>query len=327
LRALVTGGRGFIGSFLVEKLLQKGLQVRCLLRRKPNDGWLEGLPFEHYEGDVTEPETLTAAVSDVHYVYHLAGLTRAVSTKDYIDVNTTGTRNLLEALQNANAHLQRFVLVSSLAAGGPSPDGRPIKENDLYEPVSIYGNSKREAERITTSYAESFPISIVRPPTVFGPRDTDVFEFFKYVRQGWRPDMTGGPRQASLVYVMDLVVAIIMAAEKNQAIGQTYYICYDAPVYWNNLIAAISNIMECKKPFVFKIPMPLAYMVATAAEIYQKVTGNASLISLDKFQELKQKNWICDNSKAKSELDFEPTLPLAEALQATYSWYRQAGWL
>jgi nucleoside-diphosphate-sugar epimerase len=327
LRVLVTGGRGFIGSFLVEKLLRKGFKVRCLLRRKPDYGWLQNLPFEHVEGDVTEPESLASAVSGVRYIFHLAGVTRAVRSRDYMAINAEGTRNLLEAVKNQKEQPHRFVLVSSLAAGGPGSDGRIISESDVSRPVSNYGRSKLLAEEIVKQYSDSFPYTIIRPPTVFGPRDTDVFEFFRYVKQGWRPDMTGGPRQGSLVFVDDLVDAILSACENPKAINETYYICYDKPVLWDDFIARIADIMQKRQPVTIKLPIFAAGLVAFCAELWQRVSGSPGLISLDKFQELKQKNWVCDNGKIKRELGFKPGITLSAALQKTYSWYRSENWL
>nr|NIR49379.1 NAD(P)-dependent oxidoreductase [candidate division KSB1 bacterium]NIR71329.1 NAD(P)-dependent oxidoreductase [candidate division KSB1 bacterium]NIS24839.1 NAD(P)-dependent oxidoreductase [candidate division KSB1 bacterium]NIT71759.1 NAD(P)-dependent oxidoreductase [candidate division KSB1 bacterium]NIU25474.1 NAD(P)-dependent oxidoreductase [candidate division KSB1 bacterium] len=165
MKALVTGGRGFIGSFLVEELLRSGFEVNCLLRKKKNElGWLEGLAFNYIEGDLHNDESLKQSVKGVDYVFHLAGATKARNMEEFDRINADGTRNLLEATVKANPKIDKFVLVSSLAAVGPSTNGHPKAESELAQPISNYGRSKLEAEQIALSFAQKLPVAILRPP-------------------------------------------------------------------------------------------------------------------------------------------------------------------
>ncbi|HEX9655008.1 MAG TPA: NAD-dependent epimerase/dehydratase family protein [bacterium] len=327
MRVLVTGGRGFIGSFLVEELRAKGFQVYCLLRhKKVTEDWLTGLDIKPLEGDILDPRSLGAAVRNMDYVFHLAGLTKAVSREQFYQVNVQGTTNMLDAVVKDNRPLKRFVLVSSLAAAGPSPDGKPLNESHPVHPVSDYGASKLQAEQAALAYAPDIPISIVRPPAVFGPRDRDVFTFFKYARQGWWPKMSGGPRFASLIYVKDLAGGLLQVAQSQAAVGQTFFLCNDDFYSWDDIADLMAQFFATRVRTI-PIPISLGFLAAAVSEMFGKIVGKAALMNLDKFRELKATHWICDNSKAKKECGFRIEHELNVALAETVAWYQANGWL
>jgi nucleoside-diphosphate-sugar epimerase len=327
LKALVTGGRGFIGSFLVEKLLQSGYEVRCLLRNKGKGfGWLNGLDIEFYEGEITNPDSLTHAVQGVDYVFHLAGATKSNSKIEFYKINTEGTKNLLKATQEFNRKVKRFVFVSSLAAAGPGQAGKPVTESDPPKPVSHYGKSKLKAEQATRSFSKEIPITIIRPPSVYGPRDRDIFRYFKYTKQGWRLVLSGGPRYSSFIYVKDLVEGIVLGAETEQALGQTYYLSDDQLYSWDYFGDVLAQALEVK-PRRILVPVPLAFWVSLGFDLFSKITGRSTLFNLDKYRELKQTHWTCDNSKARKELSFKPRYSLEQGIRETCEWYLKNGWL
>jgi nucleoside-diphosphate-sugar epimerase len=146
LKALVTGGTGFIGSHLTEALIRKGVHVRCLLRKTSDLKWLKGLPVEFVSGDCNDKTSLKEAVRGVNWVFHLAGTTKAIKKETYFEVNGFGTENLIQACLENNPRLQKFIYISSQAAAGPSKNGSDKKELDSCEPVSFYGRSKRPGE-------------------------------------------------------------------------------------------------------------------------------------------------------------------------------------
>lgn len=327
MKAMVTGARGFIGSFLVESLLSKGVEVHCLLRdKKGGDGWLSGRNFVRVPGDVTDPDSLAGAMRGFDRIYHLAGCTKAIDQAEFQRTNVDGTQNLLEAVCKQNADLKRFVLISSLAAAGPSYDGQPLKESDPPKPVSNYGRSKLAAEQVALSFADNIPLTIVRPPSVYGPRDTDVFTYFKYATQGIRPVLSGGERTASFAYVKDLAEGIILAAEKEASVGKTYYICDDTYYTWDELGTAIAEVLGVKTRRIV-LPLFLAFVVAAAADLTARLVRRPSILNLDKYRELKMPHWICSNEKAKIELDFSPKFELRRGLQETAEWYLKNGWI
>ena len=327
MKALVTGGRGFIGSLLVEKLLQNGYEVRCLLRNKVRGlGWLDGLNIELYEGDIINPTSLVEAVQGVDYVFHLAGLTKSNSRMRFYRINAGGTKNLLETIQEFNHELKRFVFMSSLAAAGPSQQGIPVTELGPSSPVSNYGKSKLMAEQVTLEFSKELPITVIRPPAVYGPRDRAVFAYFKYTKQGLRPVLSGGPRYSSLIYVKDLVHGILLTAEKDEARGEIYYLSDDQPYSWDYFGDVIADVLDVKTRRVL-LPMQLAFLISLGFDLYAKLTGRPTLFSLDKYRELKQTHWICDASKAKNDLGFKSQFSLETGVRETTEWYLENGWM
>lgn len=321
MKTLVTGATGFIGSHLVEELLKRGYSVTCLIRKTSNLKWIEGLDVSLAYGDCLEKESLLNAVADFDYIFHLAGLTKAVNEKDFFSVNATGTENLIQTVTEKNPDIKRFVYLSSLAATGPSHNGKPVKETVEPEPVSAYGKSKLEGERIVLRYKNLIPITIIRPPAVYGPRDRDMYIFFKMLKKGifvyW------GKCYYSLLYVDDLVKGIIISAESKTAEGETYYLS-DGRMHSNEEIAnAISSAVGAK-PTRLRIP---GLIMPFFAGIGQKFSKKGSIINRDKLRELRHPYWICDSLKAKNELGFVPKVGIKEGVKWTADWYRIHQWL
>src|SRR5581483_8675949 len=208
-RALVTGASGFIGRHLAEHLLREGVRVRVLVRDARR--W-RGPRTEMAVGDLADRAALRNAVRGVDRVYHVAGLTKARREADYFTVNHLGTVHLLQACLEVNPALRRFVLVSSQAAAGPVWAGRPVTEHDPPRPVSAYGWSKLRAEQAALACSPLLPITIVRPPVVYGPRDRDTLLVFRAARFGLVPRL--GPLAClSIVHVDDLVRGTRCAGE------------------------------------------------------------------------------------------------------------------
>ncbi len=156
MRALVTGGSGFIGSNLVDRLLAEGVQVKCLVRSRTNLTWLSKKPLTLVPGDFFDPASLATAVADTDVVLHVAGATRAVRRAEYFRGNLATTSNLLQACQEYGPEHQKFLFISSLAAAGPS-SGDPLTEDEEPRPVSAYGESKLAAERAVLEFGRTRP--------------------------------------------------------------------------------------------------------------------------------------------------------------------------
>ncbi len=218
-RVLVTGGTGLVGSHLVELLLRKGHAVTCLVRDPERLRWLGGMDVDLVQGDCSQPGSLVPAVRGASIVFHLAGLTKAIHARDYYRVNHLGTRNILEACARHNPGIEKFVLVSSHAAAGPSRDGRPVKETDVPGPVSDYGRSKLLAEEEALRYKNELPVVILRPSAVYGPRDADMYELFRWAARGLTLEIRGGERYFNLCYVEDLAAARFSQRKRRRRTG------------------------------------------------------------------------------------------------------------
>lgn len=316
---LVTGGTGFIGSHLLETLSAAGHPTRCLVRRNVS------LPpgIEPVRGDLVSGAGLKDALDGVDTVFHLAGVTKAFSPADYFAGNADATRNLAHAIKDSGRAI-KLVHVSSLSAAGPSLNGVPVTEDAEPHPVSVYGRSKLEGERIARALLPD--AVIVRPPVVYGPRDTGVFQLLKSIRQGLALEMTGGERHAQAIYVRDLVQGILAAARAPQASGRTFFLAHPNPLSWTELRSIAARIMH-KQPRVVKIPASLAYAVGAAAELASRIARKPGIVSRDKIREAVCLNWTCDTRRASQELGFTAATPIECGLAESLAWYKEAGWL
>jgi len=325
-RVLVSGGTGFIGSHLVERLLNNGYDVTCLVRDSRQLRWLEGMEVRIVQGDCIRPESLAAAVQDVSLVFHCAGLTKALHVRDYYLVNHLGTRNLLEACARYNPGLEKFVLVSSQAAAGPSPDGRPVNGSDKPQPVSDYGRSKLFAENEVSGFKDRFPVVILRPTAVYGPRDVDVYELFRWASRGLTIEISGEDRYLNLCYVEDLTAALLLSAEGKTESGSVYFVAENRSYSWSefrDLLLATGGVTARK----FKLPYRVAYLTGLVSEIGSLFNKKPALVNRQKVREAAERYWLCDVGKAENDLCFKAEYPLQKGLELTWQWYRKNRWL
>ncbi|HPW18220.1 MAG TPA: NAD-dependent epimerase/dehydratase family protein [Candidatus Aminicenantes bacterium] len=324
MRVLVTGGTGFLGSHLVEGLLEEpGTEVFALVRDPARPRWLEGERRVRFlRGDLGNipalPEGLAA-------VYHAAGTTKTLRSNAYYTVNRDGTTNLLRALE-ARPGRPRFVHVSSLAAAGPSAPGRPVREDDPPLPVSRYGESKLQAEREVLARRDRFPVVILRPAAVYGPRDEDFLEFFRWIKRGVEP-VVGPPRLMSLVHVRDVVRAALLAGRAEAAAGQVFHIADPTPRGWEDLGRVAASLLG-KRPVRVRVPLWAAALAAAGSEGFGRLLGrDKGLLNRDKVRLAGAPGWVADAAKARRVLGFETRVALEEGLGETIAWYLAEGLL
>lgn len=321
MRALLTGPTGFIGSHLAEELLRKGYKVTCLVRETSSLKWIEGLEVTLCYGDCLDRDSLAEALSGADLVFHLAGLTKAQRADDFFEVNVRGTENILEAASARRSSIRRFLYLSSLAAVGPSRNGRAVNEDTDPRPVSSYGQSKLEAERLVMKYSGTIPVTIIRPPAVYGPRDRDFHFLYKMVNRGIFPYW--GESYYSLVYVEDLIRGIVAAAESGEAEGKIFFISDPTP-YSNLDIAKV--IAEALGSRPIRLPLPKKIVPAIAG-IGKLFGANNSIINVDKAKELSYPRWVCDPARAQREIGFSSKIPMDKGFKWTANWYRIHQWL
>jgi nucleoside-diphosphate-sugar epimerase len=324
MKALVTGATGFIGSHLVEELLNRGYEVACLVRKTSNLKWLEGLNTELFEGDCSDKDSLNRCVKGQDYIFHLAGLTKTHCKDDFYSVNTQGTENIVEAIKQFNPNIKRFVYLSSLSAFGPGNGNTIPNETHTPHPVSDYGRSKLMGEASILKYRDIIPASILRPSAVYGPRDSEFFLFFKFIKKRVLPYWGNGC--TSLLYIDDLINAILLTVEKEKTIGNIYFLS-DGIIYSNNdIISEIASVLKVK---AFKIKLPKAFLLTISffSDRISKIICKSTMINRDKIKELLHDNWICDISKAKKELSFQPRIGIKKGIQWTADWYKIHKWL
>ena len=321
---LVTGATGFIGSHLVERLAAAGRRVRCLVRKRRSLPDLPPGSVELVEGDLALGRGLVEACAGVATVFHLAGTTKARRTAEYYTGNVDATAAILRAA--LDARVERLVHVSSLAAAGPNPDGRPLDEDAPCHPLTHYGKSKLEGERLVRASGMAARAVVVRPPVVYGPRDTDVLHLFQAARRGVMLSIGREERFFSLVYVKDLVEGLMAAAFHPAAAGRTYYLAQPEPLAWSAFFAAAAALFG-RKPRRLAVPRTLAWAVGLAGEAWSLCASRPGIISREKIREACCPYWTCDAGRAARELGFIAATPLKEGMAETIAWYRQAGWL
>jgi len=323
---LVTGATGFIGSHLVEALVQRGTRVRCLVRDKTHLGWVKDLPVEFVVGNCLEKNSLKQAVDDIDQVFHLAGATTAVKEKTYFEVNALGTDNLVQACIENNTRLIKFIHLSSQAAAGPCLNGAKKKETDACEPVSPYGKSKLLGEQLALAHSRELPLLILRPCAVYGPRDKGFHALFKCLSRNIIPCLSGIDQRISMCHVQDLVRAILLAADTQSESGDIFFIS-DGRGYRmaeiGNIFAQAMKISALR----LRIPKQILFGMAFFAECFSRVSGKPSIMNRGKVAEMIQQNWVCDITKARTLLGFEPVISLARGAESTIAWYKNENWL
>ncbi|MGD9488482.1 MAG: NAD-dependent epimerase/dehydratase family protein [Calditrichaceae bacterium] len=326
MKILLTGATGFIGSFLAESLLNRGYEVRCLVRSTSNLRWIADLDVECFYGSLNDRKALGDAIKDVDYVYHIAGVTKADSEEKFYRGNYEGTKNLIDAVINSKHKIKRFLMVSSQAACGPSPTISPVNESIDPVPITFYGRSKLAAERYVMGLSKKVPVTIVRPPVVYGPRDTDVLEMFKTAKMRLIPQLGGREKYFSLIYAKDLVNGIILAAENKKSAGKIYFLANSKPVSADEFARIILDLLG-KRGIRVSIPMPLMKLIATVSETYAKFSGKDTIINRQKILEMEPDFWVCSAKKAKEDFGFEAETSLEDGIRETLSWYVRNNWL
>lgn len=338
MRHLVMGATGFIGRHLVRLLRSRGEHVSCLVRASSDVRELELLGAELLVGDMTQPSTLAEPVRQADVVHHLAGLLKVPWKDEFVTVNVDGTTNIARACADCESP-PVLIVVSSLAAGGPSvPLARrtvPVarREDDGAEPISRYGRMKLASERAARSFADTVPMTIFRPPLVFGEGDKAGFELFRMAARGVQLLPASKAQRLALVHATDLAQAMFHAATTGERVDPmagpgsgVYYVAYPQFLTMRALGAVIAGALQRKPPRSLSVPRSLLWGAAALGEMVGRWRDRPVLFSLDKAREATAGSWICDSDKARRDLDWEPA-PLVDRIQETADWYRADGWL
>jgi dihydroflavonol-4-reductase len=325
-KAFVTGATGFIGSHLVDELLKKNYEIKCLVRKNSNTKWLKDKPVEYIEGDLFTEDVLKKALTGTEYIYHVGGVTFAKKKEEFWRGNVEATKSLLEATLKFSPGVKKFVHVSSQAAVGPSFDGKPIDETRDYYPLTAYGRSKVEAEKIVKSFFDKFSATIVRPPAVYGPRDYAIYEYFKSMSRGLQPLIGFDNKLVSLIHGVDLVKGFILAGESEVSASNIYFISSEKFYNWRD-VGAMTQQLLGRKTLRVVVPHFAVKTTAFFSQVFGFFSSKPTVLNIEKSRELTQRYWICSIEKAKRELGFKEGFTLEEGFKDTIDWYRKEGWI
>ena len=324
MRVAVTGGTGFIGSHLVEKLVSQVDAVRVLVRKSSDTEVLERLGVDLVYGDVLNFESVERLVKDVDVVYHAAAKVYGGSASEILKVNSEGTVNVLDACVGGS--IDRFVYTSSIGVMG-SIGNPPEDETCLYNPRSPYDKSKCEAEKTALVYCreKGVPVVVVRPTVVYGPRNLYLLRLYQMIQNGDFRIIGSMSNLMHPCYIENCVDGISLAAEKPKAVGQVYIIGDEKPVTWLEYVNAVAEEIGVNKPSKH-IPVWVLKAVAGFSELKSWMFGSEPYLTRYWVDEV-TKNFAYDITKAKNELDYNPKISLREGVSRTVKWYKQNDFL
>jgi len=324
MRVFVTGGTGFVGAHTVEALRQRGHTVTCLARnrQKADDAFGASTP-ELIEGDLGDIHALERGCAGAEAVVHLAGLTAARSRAELFAVNAGGTHAVVDAVRATGHEVRRFVSVSSLAAAGPATQEALPSTGEEAFPVSDYGRSKLDGE--VPVRALPLPWTILRPPAVYGPRDTEFLRLFRIASRGIAPVFGDGSQRLSMIFVEDLARAVVDCLDAGPAPG-TYYPAHPEVTTTRALVEAIAATLGSRVRIV-SIPRSLVRPILWISGTAARLSRRATLLSPDKASELLAAAWTCSPAALEASTSWRARIALAEGLQRTAQWYRSARWL
>lgn len=333
-RILVTGASGFIGSFLVEKALEKGYDTWAGIRKSSSREYLQDERIRFIDlnfGDKMKlEEQLREFVSEhgkFDYIVHNAGVTKCLNAEDFDRVNFGYTANFVDALQTVNAVPDKFILMSSLSAMGvgDEKDYTPLKLTDTPNPNTAYGKSKLKAEQYLQA-TKDFPYIILRPTGVYGPREKDYFLMVKTVKSGLDVGAGFKPQHLTFIYVRDLVDAVYLGLESD--IYNKAYFVADGDVHTDKeYTQLVKEVIGRKHVLSLKVPLWLLKGISVMAEETSKLTKKPSTLNRDKCKIMKQRNWECDITPLVHDLGFSPQYNLRRGLEESIQWYKENNWL
>ena len=321
--AVVTGASGFVGSHIVDELLRQGARVRAVVRGTSSRRWLEGKGIELADARLDDAGALARALEGADWIVHAAGLTSARNAAEYHEANVIGTERVLRAADGAS--VRRFLYVSSQAAAGPSLTGLPVNEEQHPHPVSVYGESKLRGEQLVRMAADRLPITVIRPPAVYGPRDAAILKAFLAGKRHIEPVLRKRGR-FSIVHAADLAAAVHAALTKEEAVGHIFFACEPDVTDYAELGAAVR---EALGTWTMRVEIPHGALVAlaTIAEAWGKASGRPPLLTREKLREISAGDWICSSRKIRERLGWTPRIGLFDGMRSTAEWYREVGWL
>lgn len=333
-KVIVTGGSGFIGRNTIPVLIEQGYEVIAWARSSKTADYWQQLGVRVEIGDLSEIASLKYANESVTAIIHLGGIVAPNSRAETFAANVDTTESIVNGISRWQTP-PRFVFVSSLAASGACINEVPRREVDPCQPRSIYGQSKAAAEKALATFADRVPISIARPPGVFGPWDRNLLTLFQSVR--WRINLVGISRRFrySFVHAQDLAYGLIavlrsgkhlIGADDTSAQG-IYFLADPQGVSFVELANMIANSLDIGPPVHVTVPSPICHAVATLSQFYGQIRNQPVYLNRDKMREAVAGSWVCNSSRANEELGFAVTRKLSDRIIDTADWYRKQNWI
>lgn len=350
LKILITGASGFIGSFLCEEGLKRGMNVWAGMRKSSGRKWLQNEWLQFAWLDMENPDTLHRQLSDLKqkigrwdYVVHAAGATKCLHEADFDRANYDCTVNLVHALRELDMTPRLFIYMSSLSVLGPvreplhgtaTTDYEPLRDTDTPRPNTAYGRSKLKSEAwIQALSPTDFPFVILRLTGVYGPRERDYFLQAQSISRHIDFAVGFQPQVITFVYVADVVGTVYAAIRRTEEgkleriVGRIYHVS-DGQEYSSRAFSDyIQRDLGIRSVVHIKAPLWLLRAVCNVSERWARMRGKASTLNHDKYNILCQRNWKCDIRPLLERLEYTPEWNLERGTKETIDWYRRQGWL
>lgn len=336
MKILVTGAGGFIGGFIVEEALRRGMDVWAAVRKTTSRRYLQDSRIHFIELDFDDPQQVSEALSQElntiegrkwDYVVHNLGATKCTNFRDFERINYGYVKTLADTLIALDAVPQKFLLMSSLSAMGVGDEKgyTPFKETDIPMPNTQYGVSKIKAEQYLKMLA-GFPYVVFRCTGVYGPREKDYFMMIKSIRNGVDASVGMKEQRLSFLYVKDLACAVCDALERS-ATAKTYLIAGEGTYTQKEFREIVMEVLGKRVVFPLVLPLWALYVVSVVAEWIGIVKGTPSTFNRDKYKIMSQRNWACDITAAREGFGFSPRYSLKDGVKESIAWYKENKWL
>jgi dihydroflavonol-4-reductase len=300
-RVAVTGASGFIGRHVTAALAARG-DVPVAIAR----------PFH--------VPTLVEIFRGVESVVHLAGVVSTVRAQDFFTANVGGTRAVAEAAGHAGV---RLIHVSSLAAAGPAPPSAPRSEDDPPAPITPYGRSKLEGERVVLA-TPGLRWTILRPGVVYGPGDGAMLPLFRYATRGILPLVGRAGAAYTFIHIRDAVRAIIAAVDID--VSQPIFVGHPRPVTTRQLLEAVRASTGGTARIV-RVPLAVTRVAAACGDLFGLISGRPATIDRWRYAELASDGFVCRVDRLRERLGVEAEIDLDQGVADTGDGYRSEGWL
>jgi 2-alkyl-3-oxoalkanoate reductase len=322
---LLTGASGFLGSHIADRLAREDVTLRLMLRPASSLRFLDDVAgkYERVEGDLRNEAFMAVALKGVDCVIACGGLTWARTEAEYQAVNAVGTQRLVTA--SLAAGVKHFVYISSLAAQGPSPDGKPVPPEQTH-PISAYGRSKRDGETPVLAAKDTMSVAILRPPIIYGPRDEAFMPLYRAIR--WlrlMPLYGDGLNQLTFVHALDCADAAVRLALAHTPPGAIYSVSDGAPRTWRDVAKAYAKAVG-RKPLMLNVPPFLYHGAGAIGDTLIRLTPFQLPIDAEKVREMRQRYWVCDHDAITRDLAWAPQYDIESGMAQTAAWYKAHGW-
>ena len=263
-------------------------------------------------------------LEEVDVVVHLAGIVAAPTEDLYEAINFTAVQDLVDCLERQNWKPKRLVFASSLAAAGPSPDGRAWTEKDSLKPIDPYGAAKARAETVVAK--TSFPATSFRPCIVLGPNDPATLTLFQSAKRGVGLRVGKDAQKLSFIDVRDVVSGIIAMCDDTRSGHQTYYLSHPDEIDVNRLWEGLSQAVD-KKVRIIPMPAPVLRAFVPVATLGSKLLGITNQLDMKQYKQMTARAFVCSSAALSDDLGWRARHDLDDALSHAAEGYRQSGML